>query len=216
VEAVSKKLVEWNPGFDGKLTRGVENGVVTEVQFITDNVTDISPVTALIGLKGLACYGSGEGKGKLSDLSSLMGMQLTALGCYNTKVSNLMPLKGMPLTKLRFSDTPVLDMLPLTGMKLTMLGCEDTPAFDLSPLRGMPLRTLYCCNTEVLDLSPLESMNLTEVCFTAMRITKGIDVIRQMKGCEKIGINLQNRIPAAELWKKYDAGEFGKPLPQPQ
>ena len=58
IEAVSKKLMELNPGFDGKLTGWyregtpkIEKGVVTEFGFSTDNVTDISPVRALAGLK---------------------------------------------------------------------------------------------------------------------------------------------------------------------
>ena len=62
IEAVSKKLMELNPGFDGKVagSRGkalpkIEKGVVTELGFATDNVTDISPVRALVGLKQLDC-----------------------------------------------------------------------------------------------------------------------------------------------------------------
>ena len=54
--------MELNPGFDGKLTgweeKGtpkIENGVVTEIGFVTDNVTDISPLRALVGLKVLSC-----------------------------------------------------------------------------------------------------------------------------------------------------------------
>ena len=53
VEAVAAKLKELNPGFDGKVTHTIENGVVTELQFLTDNVTDISPVRALTGLQEL-------------------------------------------------------------------------------------------------------------------------------------------------------------------
>ncbi|MCE9608354.1 MAG: protein kinase, partial [Planctomycetia bacterium] len=75
VKAVSKKLMELNPGFDGQLTdvnaRGtpkIENGVVTECSFVTDNVTDISPVRALLGLKTLKCYGSNWNNGMLADL----------------------------------------------------------------------------------------------------------------------------------------------------
>ena len=44
VEAVAKKLKELNPDFDGKVTPKIEKGVVTELIFVTDNVTDISPV----------------------------------------------------------------------------------------------------------------------------------------------------------------------------
>ena len=44
VEAVAKKLMELNPGFDGKVTPKIEGGVVTSFEFVTDDVTDISPV----------------------------------------------------------------------------------------------------------------------------------------------------------------------------
>ena len=65
VEAVAKKLQELNPGFDGKVTPSpIENGVVTELQFLTDNVTDISPVRALAGLKALCAGGSHHGQGQ--------------------------------------------------------------------------------------------------------------------------------------------------------
>src|SRR5580692_7694927 len=51
VEAVAKKFKELNPGFDGKVTPLIEKGVVTYFSFLTDDVTDISPVRALAGLK---------------------------------------------------------------------------------------------------------------------------------------------------------------------
>ena len=57
VKAVAKKLQELNPGFDGKIAGPdrqapptIENGVVKQIQFFTDNVTDVSPVRALRGL----------------------------------------------------------------------------------------------------------------------------------------------------------------------
>ena len=39
---MAAKLKELNPGFDGKVTHKVENDLVTDLQFFTDNVTDIS------------------------------------------------------------------------------------------------------------------------------------------------------------------------------
>ena len=49
VEAVAKKLQELNPGFEGRSRRTItiKSGVVTKLEFATDNVTDISPVRAL-------------------------------------------------------------------------------------------------------------------------------------------------------------------------
>jgi hypothetical protein len=47
VKAVAKKLQELNPGFDGKVTPTIDFLDVTGLAFVTDNVTDISPVRAL-------------------------------------------------------------------------------------------------------------------------------------------------------------------------
>lgn len=58
VEAVSKKLVELNPGFDGVLGASYSDDVVTVVGFDTDHVTDISPFRALVGLQLLHGTGS--------------------------------------------------------------------------------------------------------------------------------------------------------------
>jgi len=85
VEAVAKKLMELNPGFDGKVTDiggghtpKIENGVVTGIGLVTDHVTDISPVRALSQLKGLWCVSSTK-PGTLRDLSPLKGMLLKEL-----------------------------------------------------------------------------------------------------------------------------------------
>jgi len=61
-DAVATKLKELNPGFDGKVTHKKEGNVVTAFEFVTDNVTDISPVRALTGLKSIRCWGGYDGK----------------------------------------------------------------------------------------------------------------------------------------------------------
>src|SRR5581483_6611542 len=116
VQEVAAKLKERNPGFDGKVKHKVEVGVVTELDFRTDNVTDISPVRALSKLPRLICSGTHvdrRGNGQLADLSPLRGMPLTQLNCSFTKVSDLSPLKDMALTDLRCWGTPVSDLSPL-------------------------------------------------------------------------------------------------------
>ena len=163
IEAVSKKLMELNPGFDGRVLDAdgkpvpkIENGVVTELSIITDHVTDISPMRALVKLRLLKCFGSGPGKGSLTDLSPLQGMPLESLSSFNTPVTDLSSLKGMPLTKLYFHGSQVFDLSPLKGMKLTNLGCKNTPVSDLSLLKEMPLRYLDCEDTPVSNLLPLQ------------------------------------------------------------
>jgi len=165
VEAVSKKLVELNPGFDGKLTGAngytppvIENGVVKSIAFLTDNVTDISPLRALVWLESLNC--DGRDKGLLSDLSPLKEMRLTSLSCFSTNVADLSPLKGMKLKTLECGGTNVSDLSPLKDMKLINLVCGYAPVSDLSPLQGMPLEMLVCGNTKVSDLTPLKDMPL--------------------------------------------------------
>jgi hypothetical protein len=105
VDAVAKKLQDLNPDFDGKTDHKVHDGVVTELQFVTDHVTDISPVRALTGLRTLDCRGGGgyygEIKGRLADLSPLQDMKLTTLICGGTQVVDLSPLKDMKLTWLK-------------------------------------------------------------------------------------------------------------------
>ena len=138
IEAVAKKLVELNPGFDGKLRAfdfdstapAIERGQVTTVGLSTVNVSDISPLRAFVGLKVLDCHG-----GEFTDLS---------------------PLKGLPLTKLAIHFTKVTDLSPLRGMKLEYLDCYDTPVSDLSPLGGAPLVHLDLRITKVSDPSPLQ------------------------------------------------------------
>jgi hypothetical protein len=103
IEAVSKKLMELNPGFNGKLkgkrgsaTPQIENGMVAELYLISDNVADISPLRAFVGLQALVC----NGKSKLSDLSPLEGLPLTNLDCHGTQVSDVSLLERFTGLKL--------------------------------------------------------------------------------------------------------------------
>lgn len=163
VEAVSEKFVELNPGFNGKMTGWdgkdqpkIENGIVTEIRFVTDNVTDISPVRALVGLHALDCSGSTSGKGHLTSLGAIGDLKLKLLQIANNpELADLSPLRGMSLTVLACQGTRVSDLSPLTGMPLSDLRCFDTKVSNLLPLARLPLTNLDCGNTSVTDLLPL-------------------------------------------------------------
>ncbi|MDB5341072.1 MAG: pknB 22 [Planctomycetaceae bacterium] len=156
VEAVTKKLVELNPGFDGDVKPGFEGETVTGVVIPGSTLTDLSPLRALRGLKVLACSA-----GKLTDLSPLRGMPLTNIAVHSTKVSDLSPLKGMPLTHFGCSHTPVADLSPLKGMPLVHLYLNGTAVTDLSIVKGMPLAELEIQSTKIADLSPLKGLPLS-------------------------------------------------------
>jgi serine/threonine protein kinase/formylglycine-generating enzyme required for sulfatase activity len=169
LEAVSQKLVELNPEFDGKLTghRGKEppnitEGVVTGLGFATDNMTDISPIRALSGITHLKMNGSDTRKSKFQDLSPLEGLQLTTVAFSNSGVANLEPLRGMPLTEVEFIHTKVSSLAPLREMplKIVRFGGIGMSVSDLSPLRDAPLTHLLCTSPVLSDLSPLAGKQL--------------------------------------------------------
>jgi serine/threonine protein kinase/Leucine-rich repeat (LRR) protein len=183
LKTVIDKLKQLNPGFDGKETHAFDEAgqTVTELNFCTDKVTNISPVRALTNLQKLKCAGSNtpnaEPPGQLDSLSALKGLKLTWLDCSFNRHSALGPLKGMPLTELHSNQTKVSDLSPLKGMKLTVLTCRlHSPGLeyvsDLSPLEGMPLEDLDLSHqTLISDLSPLAHTRLRElvVCYSRVR-----------------------------------------------
>jgi Leucine-rich repeat (LRR) protein len=192
VRAVGARLKELNPGFDSAVVPTIENGVVRELKFNTDDVTDISPVRALTRLRSLKCSGFGDRNSPLTDLSPLSGLPLRTLVLAKGELFDLSPLKGMPLTEFSCYGTRVTDLSPLEGMKLRVLNCDSIRASDLSPLKGMPLETLvlsrkaedltvlagmstlehlYFEGTTISDLSPLKGMKLTTLTMCTNPVT---------------------------------------------
>jgi hypothetical protein len=195
------------------------------------SVDDLSPLTGM-PLTSLTLYGCSG----VTDLRPLKGLPLTSLSLSGTKVRDLTPLKGIPLTSLSLSGngmaisdlTPlkgmplhslnlqfcirVQDLTPLKGMPLTSLDIHGTSVSDLSPLNGMQLTWLSLYQTRVTDLAPLKGMPLTKVEYLLpANITNGVDAIREMKSLAEIGIQIGGGgilLPAADFWKRYDAGEF--------
>lgn len=133
--------------------------------------------------------------------------------CDCKQVADLTPLKGLPLTTLNLQSCgQVQDLAPLKGMPLTSLILKNCGKVqDLTPLKGMPLTTLELegCG-QIQDLSPLRGMPLTEVTVTPKNISKGMDVLREMKSLKTIGIggDAKKKFAVEEFWKRYDTGEF--------
>jgi hypothetical protein len=76
----------------------------------------------------------------------------------------------------------------------------------------MPLTSLNLDGTPVTDLTPLQGMELEDIRLTPKTITKGMEILRQMNSLKTISIGHQPTEiwPAAEFWKRYEAGEFKK------
>jgi len=167
IDEIRKKLIELNPGFDGKLVTKVVDGKVSELSFITDHVSDINPLRALRHLKSLSLRGSdgdwgkSKGFGKLTNLSALKDMQITSLELAFNDITDISPLAGMPLVRLDIGMSKQVDsLLPLKGLRLNVLLCGATSVSDLSPLKGMPITVLDLNSTLVSDFSLLKDFPL--------------------------------------------------------
>ncbi|OAI41499.1 hypothetical protein AYO40_00250 [Planctomycetaceae bacterium SCGC AG-212-D15] len=162
-----------------------------------------------VGPEGFALNLGSCGK-QVTDLSPLKGMPLVSLnivGC--DQVRDLTPLQGMPLASLdAFQCHSIRDLSPLKDVPLTTLVVCQCSVDDLTPLKGMPLDHLHIAESRVHDLTSLQGMTLTRFYFTPKNITKGMDVVRQIKTLKTIGFRWETAWPAAEFWKRYDAGEF--------
>jgi hypothetical protein len=78
----------------------------------------------------------------------------------------------------------------------------------LAHLKGKPLTALWIHNTSITDLTPLRGMPLKEIRLTPKKITKGLDILRDMKSLKTIGIAWDQSWPAAKFWERYDKGEL--------
>jgi hypothetical protein len=196
VKAFARRLQQLNPGFDGKVTPTIVDGVVVGLRFRTDDVADISPVRVFRRLESLACGGTCPRKGKLSDLTPLRGMRLNTLDATCTLVSDLRPLRDMHMAYLYLGDTLVSDLSPLRGLRLGWLGLQNTGVRDLSPLRGMPLLTLDLHGaSRVSDLSPLDGMRLEYLNLTGLPVSD-LSVVGRLK---PLGWLILNSTPVCDL-----------------
>ncbi len=222
VKAVSEKLRELNPGYDGSLETRIKGGVVISARIVgAKELTDIAPLSVFIGLEEVgfnACF-------NLEDISPLKNTKsMHSVEIFQTKVSDLSPLRGNQLTYLVCCYGEVSSLAPLTGMPMTHLNChEQRRLTDLSPLKGMPLKELYCYSTGISDLTPLKGLSLERL---SVRDTKATDlsplrdlslksiecdfkperdtaILRSMKTLEEI-----NQKPVEDFWKQVEVGRM--------
>jgi eukaryotic-like serine/threonine-protein kinase len=186
VKAVGARLKELNPNFDSTLVPTIENGVLRELAFNTDDITDISPVRGLTRLRALKCSGFGDRNSPLIDLSPLSGLPLRTLVLAKGELFDLSPLRGMPLTEFSCYGTRVTDLSPLAGMKLRVLNCDSLHVSDLTPLKGMPLEILVL-SRNAGDLTALAGMNTLEhLCFERTTISD----LSPLKGMKLATLNM--------------------------
>ena len=189
--AVADKLKELNPGFDGRVRPTVEGGVVTGLEFLTDQVTEVSP-SALPGLRELTCHGTECFRESWPTPAAAPraapatpGLQLDEgrrPGAAAGHAPGVFELLRRPGRRPFAGEEPAAD-LPgrqqvagrgpgsLRGTNLKTLSCEWTSVRDLSPLKNVPLTELNCGGTPVDDLSPLQGKRLEAFSCFRTRVT---------------------------------------------
>jgi serine/threonine protein kinase len=155
VAAVTKKLQDLNPGFDGHEIHNIEDSEVTGLALAADHLLDVSPVRALKNLRSFTCRSSTFEKANFSDLTPIEGLPLIIVDVAATSVADLTPIQNMDLETLDVGLTQVSELPPLKNSHLTFFSCWGTQISDISALRGMPLKKFACAFSRVSDISPL-------------------------------------------------------------
>jgi serine/threonine protein kinase len=119
--AITQKLIELNPGFDGDMVRSTDptTHATTRIVLSTDHVSVIWPLRAFPELQSLLLNGSAPGKGCITDLTALKGMKIRNLELRNNAIESFAPLKDV--------------------QNLEVLKCEVDPKRDASTLQALPL-----------------------------------------------------------------------------
>ncbi len=181
-------------------------------------LADVTPLQGmnLSGLTNLDLHFtqvSDAGLARLKDLKALRHLNLggTKVGdagaaqfkdCKNLSFLSLGETQVSDAALAHFNDCKYLTHLYLYATKVSDVG--------LANFKGLPLRVLWIEYSGITDLTPLQGMPLEEVRLTPKNITKGMDVLRDMKSLKTIGIVWNQAWPAAEFWERYDKGEFKK------
>jgi serine/threonine protein kinase/Leucine-rich repeat (LRR) protein len=154
---------------------------------------------------------TGTGLAHFKNCQDLATVVLNHTAVDDANLAHLADLKS--LTSVELGYTQISDEA-LTWFKdckaLTRLYLHGTQVSDagLADLKGLPLTLLWIDATGITDLTPLQGMPLEDIRLTPQNITRGMDILRDMKSLKTIGIQWDQSWPAAEFWERYDKGEF--------
>jgi Leucine-rich repeat (LRR) protein len=179
-------------------------------------LADLTPLTGM-NLAGLTRLNLSRTQMSDGGLAPFKGCKnLTHLELHYTQVSDA----GL----VHFQDSKALTFLNLGGTKVSDAGlayfkdCKRLQTLSLAAtkvsdaglayFKGVPLKVLQIENTGITDLTPLQGMPLVHILLTPMNITRGLDILRDMKSLNTIGIAFGKAWPVAEFWERYDKGEF--------
>jgi hypothetical protein len=205
-QRVHELIKDKNAGYGEEAVCVIEQGKLVALDLSKTKISNFTFLASMPTLGALDLRAT-----SIRDLSVLRGLPLAVLGLEDTRVSDLAPLKGMKLEQLYLNNTKVEDLTPLSGMPLELLSLSGTAVEDLSPLSAMKtLRRLHIARSGVTVLTPIRALELERLVFTPRDIEKGLDIARNMKSIQEIGIELDSLLPPAMFWSLCDQGLYDK------
>ena len=187
---IIRRLIDKNPALDAgaiKVETG-EDGNAINLEVVSSELVDISPVAELKKLRKLACTTVPPGNQwsdsplcRLKDISCLTGLPLESLYLGLTAVQDLSPLRGMNLRFLDVRFSQVSDVAPLKDMPLEFLNLRGTRVKDTTALKGLRLKNLDVGRSAITDLRflagmPLEWLGLEGMPVKDLNVVKGLSL----------------------------------------
>jgi Leucine-rich repeat (LRR) protein len=146
------------------------------------------------------------------DLTPLTGKEFEELNLCDVKFNSPLPLGTLQAHTLWLRNTPLTDLSLLQGESLVSLDVQGCVVSDLSPIREIRhLERLNIANTGITDLTPLAGLPLVRLIFSPDKVTKGLDVVRQMPTLRQLDTSFEGNTPArtpSEFWEEFDSGKI--------
>jgi serine/threonine protein kinase len=117
-------------------------------------------------------------------------------------------LKYLGLSQTKVSDVGLAHFKDCKNLSKLHLSSTQVSDAGLAHFKGMPLRLLWIHETGITDLTTVQGMPLEDIRVTPKNITKGLDILRDVKSLKTIGIGSGQTWPVAEFWERYDKGQF--------
>jgi tetratricopeptide (TPR) repeat protein len=149
----------------------------------------------------------------VKDISIVKGLRMDCLkltGCDG--ITDLSPLQelGGSCRYIWLEGRGISDLSPLKGMRISELYLRCPGVTDYSVLRTVTANALNIGCPELTDLSSLRGLSITTIYIIARNVTKGIEVLREMKSLKQIypfGFTTVCISPE-QFWKEYDEGKY--------
>ena len=160
----------------------------TDLNLNKNNISDITPLQSLTGLKYLTLN-----ENQISDITPLQSLtKLDTLSLFNNQIIDIYILQSLTeLRVLSLFDNQISDITPLKSLEnIFMLGLSDNQISDLTPLKSLTnLTTLMLSNNKINDIIALESLTSLAVLRVSGNQISDITTLQSLVNLTELYIN---------------------------